>query len=69
MTKMLNGFDTPVPPQVRQCIVDLIAHLVAAHSLLSRSPKSGAASDAMFDRMLDDYAASVERGRDLLKKL
>lgn len=51
----------------REICIDLISHLAAAHSLLSRSSKKAAASDKMFDQMLTDYQASINRGRDYLK--
>ena len=38
-------------------------HLIAAHSLLEHGPKTAAASDKIFDAMLNDYAASIEVGR------
>jgi len=40
-----------------------MASLAAAISLLERSPKTVAASDKMFDMMLDDYRGSLERAR------
>lgn len=48
---------------------DVLAHLVAAVSLLERSPKTGAPSNRMFDQMLADYNASIERGRAAYAKL
>lgn len=53
-------------PAMREALVDVTAHLVAAHSLLSRSPKTAAPSNKMFDQMLRDYAKSIERGRAAL---
>jgi hypothetical protein len=47
----------------REALVDTLAHLVAAHSLLERGGKKAAASDKMFAQMLLDYAASIARGR------
>lgn len=49
-------------------LVDVTASLVAAHSLLSRSSKKAAASDKMFDQMLADYRASIDRARALLNR-
>lgn len=48
---------------------DLLAHLVAAVSLLKRTPKAkkAAPSNRMFDQMLADYEASIKRGRALAK--
>lgn len=45
---------------------DALAALVAAHSLLSRSPKTAAPSNQMFDTMLSDYAAAITRTRAAL---
>lgn len=44
-----------------------LANLVAAHSLLSRSPKSAAPSDKMFDQMLSDYQSAIDKVRADLK--
>lgn len=55
-----------------EVIRDLLAHLVAATSLLreaheqGKQPKTVAASDRMFEQMLRDYDASVARGREYL---
>lgn len=43
--------------------------LTAANSLLSRSPKTAAPSDKMFDQMLIDYKKSEEIGRTALLNL
>jgi len=53
----------PVGGDVVEALKDVLASLVAAHSLLSRSPKTAAPSDKMFDQMLKDYEKSIERGR------
>ena len=49
---------------------DVTAHLVAAHSLLTRTAdfggKKAAPSNKMFDQMLIDYEASANRGRAAL---
>lgn len=42
------------------------ANLIAAVSLLESSPKTGAASDKMFDTMLSDYRKAIEFGREAL---
>jgi len=50
-------------------LVDVAASLAAAISLLERggkSAKKAAASDKMFDQMLADYRASLERARAAL---
>lgn len=52
---------------LREVAIDVLAHLVAAHSLLSNSPKTGAPSNKMFDRMLMDYSASIDRARAYLR--
>ena len=48
---------------------DVTAHLVAAHSLLSRGGKKAAASDTIFKIMLQDYEKSFEAGRKALAKV
>ncbi len=50
-------------------IVDLLASLVAASSLLKSGSKKAAPSDRMFDQMLVDYERSVERGRAFLSEM
>jgi hypothetical protein len=55
--------------ELREAFKDVLAHLVAAHSLLERGGKKAAPSDKMFDQMLKDYAASIERGRSLLARI
>lgn len=47
---------------------DVTAHLVAAHSLLSRGGKKAAASDTIFKIMLQDYEKSFEAGRKWLRQ-
>jgi hypothetical protein len=51
----------------RDVLVDVLAHLVAAVSLLERGGKKAAPSDKMYRQMLKDYHASIERGRAFLK--
>ena len=55
--------------KLREGLKDTTAHLVAAHSLLSRTPraKKAAPSNTMFDMMLRDYETSCERARALLQ--
>ena len=48
---------------------NVTAHLVAAHSLLSRGGKKAAASDTIFKIMLQDYEKSFEAGRKALAKV
>ena len=48
---------------------NVTAHLVAAHSLLSRGGKKAAASDTIFKIMLQDYEKSFEAGRKALDKV
>lgn len=63
-------------PYIRADIVDELvkalknttAHLVAAHSLLQGGGKKAAASNAMFEIMLNDYEKSIEVGRAALAK-
>jgi hypothetical protein len=52
-------------------IVDTASHLAAAISLLERggkAAKKAAPSDRMFDQMLKDYRASLERARTALQE-
>jgi hypothetical protein len=49
-------------------IKDLLAHLVAATSLLERGGRKGAPSDKMFHMMLDDYNRCIERARATLEE-
>lgn len=49
--------------ELEERLTDVTAALVAATSLLSRSPKTAAPSDKMFDQMLIDYAGAVDRAR------
>lgn len=69
MTKLVNGFDSLNAIEARKTIIDLLVSLTAAHSLLKHSPKTAGPSDLIFDKMLEDYAASIERGREALKRL
>jgi hypothetical protein len=52
--------------RLREALKDTLAHLTAAISLLERSPKTAAPSNKMFDLMLSDHRASVERAREAL---
>lgn len=54
--------------ELREALTDNLAHLVAATSLLKRSPKTAAASNKMFDQMVADYEACIERGRATLQE-
>lgn len=47
-------------------VIDLMAHLAAAISLLERGSKKAAASDKIFDIMINDYRKSVENARDFI---
>lgn len=51
---------------MREAAKDALASLVAATSLLELSPKKAAPSDKMFDQMIADYKASIERTRAAL---
>jgi len=55
--------------KAQEALKDTTAHLVAASSLLRRSPKKAAPSDKMFNTMVDDYEKSAERGRAVLEAL
>lgn len=63
-------------PYIRADIVDELvealknttAHLVASHSLLRRGGEKAAASNTMFEIMLNDYEKSIEVGRAALAK-
>lgn len=55
-----------------EALRDTTASLTAAVSLLGRGPKTArlaAPSDKMFDLMLHDYEASLDRARSILSKL
>lgn len=52
--------------RLRGATVDTAGHLAAAISLLEHSPKKCAPSDTIFDMMLADYRASLERARQAL---
>jgi hypothetical protein len=54
--------------KLRQISVDVLSSLVAAVSLLERSPKKAAPSDKMFDQMIADYKASISRARAALNQ-
>jgi len=49
--------------------VDTAASLVAAISLLEKGGKKAAPSNKMFDQMMADYRASLERTRTTLAEL
>jgi len=56
--------------ELEAALIDAAASLAAAISLLERggkTAKKAAASDKMFDQMLDDYRGSFERARATLK--
>lgn len=50
-------------------IIGCIAALAAAISLLEKGGKKAAASNKMFEQMLDDYRNALESGRNLLRKI
>lgn len=52
----------------KDILVDVLAHLVAAVSLIERGGKKAAPSDKMYRQMLKDYHASIERGRQHLRR-
>ena len=53
----------------REIVVDLLASLVAAVSLLKRGSKKAAPSDKMSDQMIADYERSIAHGRAYLLEL
>jgi hypothetical protein len=59
---------TLIDVERRDVMLDLLASLTAAVSLLKRGGKKAAPSDRMFSQMIADYERSVERGRTFLKK-
>lgn len=52
--------------RMREAGLDALASLCAALDLLKRGGKKAAPSDRMFEQMLKDYAASIERARAAL---
>lgn len=50
----------------REAFTQVLASLAAAISLLERGGKKAAASDRMFEQMLNDYRAALEAGRAAL---
>lgn len=54
--------------EIERVLTDTLAHLTAAVSLLERGGKKAAASDKMFDQMLLDYKASIDRARTHLAR-
>ena len=59
-------------PALRESLIDVTAHLVAAISLLEKGGKAvkrAAASDRMFDQMVIDYQRSVDRALKVLRTL
>lgn len=67
--------DAPPPTQDAsnsEVLSDVLASLVAAVSILERAhlqkrqPRLVVGSDAMFVQMLEDYTASIKRGRTAL---
>jgi len=56
---------------MREAFVRVLASLAAAISILERTPKAkkAAASDKMFDTMLDDYRKALEAGRAALTSI
>lgn len=50
-------------PDLLEALKTVTVALVAAHSLLQSGGKKAAASDTMFELMLDDYQKAIETGR------
>ena len=61
MTNLLKAADAMAEAQK-----GILASLVAAVSLLRRSPKKAAPSDKMFDIMINDYERAIKAGREAL---
>jgi hypothetical protein len=57
-----------VNQELVEALLDVLAHLVASHSLLQRGGKKAAPSDTMFMQMLNDYEKSINNGREILAK-
>ena len=57
-----------VSDKLEKALKDTLSHLVAAASLLSRSPKTAAPSNKMFDQMVVDYKAAAKRARAAIRK-
>ena len=66
MTKSISH--SAPTPSIREALKHALASLVAAISLLERTPraKKAAPSDKMFDQMIADYKAAIEQGRAAL---
>ena len=58
-----------VSDKLEKALKDTLSHLVAAASLLSRSPKTAAPSNKMFDQMVVDYKAATMRSRAALAEV
>jgi hypothetical protein len=56
-----------VTPETREVLMDTLASLVAAVSLLEGGGKKAAASDKMFDQMVIDYNKTIEKARKFIK--
>lgn len=66
-----TGQLVPVP-SVERVLTDTAAHLAAAISLLEnggKAAKKAAPSDRMFDQMVLDYKASLERARQAISAM
>ena len=53
---------------LKEIVRDLGPSLIAAVSLLENGGKAAAASDKMFEQMLDDYRGSINRTRAALQE-
>lgn len=54
--------------ELQKALTNVCASLVAAISLLEKGGKVAAPSNKMFDQMLMDYKASIDRARAVLKE-
>lgn len=55
--------------RMREPLIDVLVHLIGAHSLLSRLSKKAAPSNKMFDQMLVNYERNIKRGRAAITEL
>lgn len=67
--RLLSAHPAPLNAErVREACHDALSSLVAAVSLLKRGSKKAAPSAKMFDRMIMDYEAAIERTRAALRQ-
>ena len=66
---LTKGYKAIVDDEEDDVLIDILASLVAAVSLLKRGSKKAAPSDRMFDQMIADYEQSIKRGRAAIVRL